>query len=331
MQSTVLLIGRDRLKDDVDGGATVTEAASPRTARTSLFLKSQQFPGARGIALMEYTGWLDAVSGGVAQTVEQVGGYLPRIALAAVVLLAGWLVAKLLRMISVRLISGLDRVWHRVLVRAGQEQLQARHPPARVIGEIIFWLIILFFLTVAAEILGLGAFVTWGGQLVTYLPMLAAGLLIILAGVILSTLVRQLVAAAARSAGVARGDLIGRAAQGLVLLTAIVVGADQIGIDVGFLAMLAGIVLGTTLGGAAIAFGLGSKTLVSNVIAAHQARQLYHIGDPVRICDVEGKIEEFTPTSVVLQTPEGRVVVPAKRFDSEISVRRSKESSGAAR
>jgi len=270
---------------------------------------------------MDYTAWTEAVTNGLTEMTTLVVGYLPRILAAAAILLAGWLIAKVLRVVGVRLIGGLDRLWHGLLVRVGMESLQARHPPAKIVGEIIFWLVILFFLTAAAEILGLGVFVTWGAQLVSYLPLLLAGLLIVLVGFIMSSLVYDFVTATAMSAGVAQAEVLGRSAQGLVLLSAIVVGVDQIGVDIGFLATLAIVIAGTLLGGVALAFGIGARTFVSNAIAGHQLRQLYQVGDTVRVQDVEGKILEITATAVIMEAAEGRVVVPAGLFDSTVSVR----------
>ena len=40
----------------------------------------------------------------------------------------------------------------------------------------------------------------------------------------------------------------------------------------------------------------------------------------MRIGDTEGEIVQITPTAVILEAAEGRVTVPAKRFDEAVSV-----------
>lgn len=251
---------------------------------------------------------------------DQLLNYLPRIALAVLVLVMGWLLAKLLRLLIVRAIGRLDQLWQRLISNRSLEQLQPRHPPTRIVGELVFWLLLLIFVTLATEILGLGIFATWLKQIVTYLPLAIAGLLIVLVGFVVSSLARDLVSSAAVSAGLAQADLLSRSAQAIILFTAIILGIDQIGIDIMFLSVVVGIVLATMLGGIALAFGLGARTHVSNIIAANQLRQIYQVGDKVRIDDIEGLIRDILVSRVIIETETGSVDVPAKIFDEKVTV-----------
>lgn len=268
---------------------------------------------------MDRIAWSNKFFTGLTEITGQMMAYLPRVLAAIAILLAGWLIAKLLRLLSERLIGGLDRLWHKAVLRSGIEQLQPRYPPAKIAGEFLFWLIILLFITLAAQTLGLGVFVDWLTKVVAYLPVFLAGLMIVLAGFIVSSLVRDLVSATTISAGIAQGDLLGRAAQVVILLTAIILGIDQIGIDVMFLAVVSGIILSATLGAVALAFGIGARVHASNIIAAQQLQQIYKPGDRVRLGDVTGKIIEITATRVVLDASEGRINIPAGIFDESVS------------
>ncbi|MCW9013155.1 MAG: mechanosensitive ion channel [Gammaproteobacteria bacterium] len=251
---------------------------------------------------------------------EQALLYLPKIAAAVMLLVVGWLLARLVRLLVVRAIGSLDHVWQRLVSRRGLEHMQSRQPPTRIVGELVFWLLMLVFVTLATEVLGLDVFGTWLKQIVSYLPLVVAGLLIVLVGFIVSALARDLVASAAGSAGLARGDLLARTAQMIILFIAIILGIDQIGIDIMFLSVVAGIILAAMLGGIALAFGLGARTHVSNIIAANQLRQIYQIGDKVRIGDTEGRVISITVSRVILETAEGSVDVPAKIFDEQVTV-----------
>jgi hypothetical protein len=105
-----------------------------------------------------------------------------------------------------------------------------------------------------------------------------------------------------------------------VVLVAVVVALEQVGIEAQVLIVIVAIVLGTTLAGAALAFGLGARTAVSSIIGSYYVAQAYRIGQLVRIGTIEGKIVQTTPTAVFLDTPHGRVLVPAKQFSEEVSV-----------
>lgn len=245
--------------------------------------------------------------------------FLPRLAVAILVLVAGWFIARLIRSLILRAISRVDQLWQRFIAKRGLEQLQPRQAPTRIVGELVFWLLVLFFITLATEILGLGIVGSWLKELVTFLPMAAAAILIVLVGYVISILARDLVATTASTAGLGRGDLLARAVQATILFTAIIIGVGQVGIDVAFLTMIVGILLAAMVGGLALAFGLGARTHVSNIIAANQLRNIYQIGDKVRIGELEGRIIDITASRLILETDSGTADVPAKLFDEQIT------------
>lgn len=273
---------------------------------------------------MEFTTWIEAFREEFTAAAGLIAAYLPRLLLAILIMAVGWLAAKLVRSISVRLLLGLDGLWQRLIARRGLERLQPRHPPARIVGEILFWIVVLLFMAGAAAVLGLEIFVTWLSAVATYIPILLTGLLIILAGIIISAMLRDLVATTAERTGIGKSELLGRIVQITILVTATAIGVEQIGIDVTFLSVIIGIGLATTLGGIALAFGLGARDYMSNVIAGHQLRQVYQAGDRLRLRDYEGTIIELTPTRVVLSTEHGRIIIPAALFEAEITELREK-------
>ena len=251
---------------------------------------------------------------------NQILEYVPRIAVALLVLILGWLLARLIRFVVIRGISHLDQLWQRLIAKQGIGLIQPRHTPVRIVGELIFWLLMLVFLTLATEILGLGTFGGWLKEIVTYLPLAISGLLIVLAGYVVSSLVRDLITSAASTAQLSHGNLLGRIAQFFILFIAVVIGVDQIGIDIAFLSVFVGIVLASFLGSIALAFGIGSRTHVSNIIAANQLRQIYQIGDRVKIGDIEGRIIDIMVSRVLIETEQGNVDIPAKVFDEEVTM-----------
>ncbi len=247
--------------------------------------------------------------------VSQVIVYLPKIAVALLILLFGWLLARVLSLLIVRAIARLDGLWHRLISKRGLAPVQLHHPPTRFVGELVFWLMMLVVVTFAAEVLGLDIFSTWLEGIFAYLLLAAAGLLIVMVGYVVSSLARDLILSAAETADMSHGDLLARTAQIIILFIAVILGIDQIGIDVLFLSVIAGIIFSTMLGGIALAFGLGARTHVSNIIAANQLRQIYHVGDKIRIDGIEGRVLDILASRVIVETETGNVDVPAKLFD----------------
>ncbi len=261
---------------------------------------------------------IEILTSGFNNIATQVAVYFPRIIVAVLVLLLGWLLARVLSWLLVRAMIRIDRLWHKLISKRGLSPVQTRRPPTRMVGEITFWLLMLVFVSLAGEVLGLEIFATWLKEIFAYLPLAVVVLLIVLVGFVVSSLVRDLILSAAEAADLSNGELLARTSQIIILFIAVILGIDQIGIDILFLSVLAGIVLATMLGGIALAFGLGARTHVSNIIAVNQLRQIYQPGDKIRIADVEGRVLDITVSRVIIETEAGSVSVPAKLFDEQV-------------
>lgn len=246
--------------------------------------------------------------------------YLPHFVAALILLLAGWLVARLLRSLSIRLAGGMSNIlsglsrWSRA-----KRRLTLTIGARMLIGNVVFWVVILLFVAMAARVARLELFTVWLDRIVAWLPTLLAGGLIVLAGWFVSILVRDLVSAALASAGSAQSELFGRVAQGFVFVASLVIGLDQVGIDITFLTTLFAICVGGLMLAVALAFGIGARDLVANLIGAQQLSRLLEPGQVARVDGMEGQVLELTPTAVILSTDEGRMAIPAKRFQ-EVSV-----------
>ncbi len=246
--------------------------------------------------------------------------YIPSLVGALVLLLLGWVFARLVRAGIVKGGDAANRLLDRFLTVGSWAGMRLSSRVLALVGNAAFWVIILFFITAATETARLDAFSSWLDGIVAYLPTLVAGGLIVLVGYLISTLVRDLVATTMSSAGLSQSALFGTLAQGVTFLTAVVIGIDQIGVDVSFLVTIVAIAIASVLGSLALAFGLGARTFVSNLIGAHYLQQEMQPGQMARFGAVEGEVLELTPTSVVLATEEGRMSVPAKTFNEEITI-----------
>lgn len=275
---------------------------------------------------MDYVRWVEALDKSFNLFIQRIAEHFPNILGSLLLVLVGWLLARLVRAAIIRLSGRLDGLFRSQTRDDFLRRLGVERPASTLIGGIVFWIVFLVFFAAATETLGLPVLATWLSGVSYYLPRILASALIILAGLFAANLARDAIAATAGAAGLAYSELLGRAVYVIVLLVAIVTGVDQLGIESRFLTLTIAVVIGALIGGAALAFGLGSRTTVSNIIAAHYLRQIYRVGQTVRIHDIYGRIAEITPTSVILEGPEGRVLVPAKDFSEVASVLITKES-----
>lgn len=268
-----------------------------------------------------------AVSSAASGIFERLVGNVPNLLGAVVLLLVGWAAARIMRFATQRVVLVLEVLLGKLAGRSGIERLKVGRSAA-VLGAIVFWVVLLFFVTAATHVLGLQTFTDWLARLLDHLPAIAAGLLIIVAGYILASFVADLVNATATRLPDAQRIALARLAQGATLTIAILVGADQIGIKITFLAVLAAVVAAAVVGGVTLAVSLGARSYVANLIGAHFLRQAFSVGQRVRVAGHEGRILEVTAVSLVLETDEGRVSLPGRLFHEEAIALILKEDDG---
>jgi hypothetical protein len=254
---------------------------------------------------------------------DQIAGriqlYLPSVLGAIGLLLLGWLVGRLLRAWITRLIGLFERRFRAQVLDTATARLGVERKASEIIGSLVFWSVFIVFLGAATDALGLPVLSTWLAGLALFLPRLLLAMLIVLAGILAGALARDAIWAAMQASGVAFDRALGRIAQTAIIVAAIITAVDQIGVDSTFLTGATMIGLGSLLGGCALAFGLGARTAASNIIAVHYVRQAYRAGQEVKVDAFQGTIREITSTAVVLETTDGRVLVPGREFAEKAS------------
>src|SRR5262245_59165299 len=126
-----------------------------------------------------YEGLRDSLAAAFAQIAARLAEYLPSLLGAALLLFAGWVVARVLRAMAVRGMGVLELLLHRVFRSRGAAAPALPSASVEIVGSMLFWVVILFFVAAATQVLGLAVFTAWLKDLVSYLPTLVAGLLII--------------------------------------------------------------------------------------------------------------------------------------------------------
>lgn len=245
------------------------------------------------------------------------GDYIPSLLGALILLVVGLALAWVVRWLILRLGTGLDRLYQRL---GFGSQLSSNWSVRHVLSGIAFWLIILFFVTAAAESLGLPGLADWLNKLIAFLPAVMVTLLIIIVGVLIGGYARERVRVSAAQVGLEQTALLGSIVRLIILTVAVILAFRHLGLNVHLIEQLLIIAVAAFFAAVALAFGLGAGLTVNNIISSHYVRKMYHLGQRVRINDIEGEILELTPTAVVLDTADGRIIVPAKNFNEHASI-----------
>ena len=196
------------------------------------------------------------------------GDFLPRILLALLILVVGWMVAKMVRF---AIVKGLRAVNFNVLTeRAGMDAFLRdggiRADTTEILAMLFYWLAILASLVIGFNLLGLEYITDLLGRVLWFLPKVMVALLILAFGAYFARFIGNAVQAYCRNVHLQDADILGRIAQYAILAFVVLIALDQV--DIGgdivrqtFLIVLAGVVLAL-----ALAFGIGGKDWAAEML-----------------------------------------------------------------
>ncbi|CAN5917411.1 hypothetical protein BH11GEM1_BH11GEM1_20820 [soil metagenome] len=193
------------------------------------------------------------------------GDILPALLGALVILFAGYLLAKVLEKLVDRFLRRirLNRMLERGDVMHALERSGSHLNPTRVLANLVFWLVMFAVILVAANALGLQSLANVFSELVSYIPSVIAAIVIILAGIVLGGFVGGLISA---SAGALHGGrALARVGRGGVILLAIFMALQELGIATDIVTTAFAILFGAIALAMALSFGLGNRELAGEV------------------------------------------------------------------
>jgi len=271
---------------------------------------------------MSVTDWSDVFTDALNKSGVLISEFVPRILIALLVLLLGFILARLVALGVTRLLQliGLDRLVSRTAFQVLMERSGTKKPISAILGTISFWLILSLFLLFASESLRLPLISEALTSLFHYLPRVGIAILILVLGLIAANFVRELIIMACSSAGITQGTIVAQAFYVAAILLVVVTSINQLGINTALLDNTIILIIAGLIGGSALSFGLGARSAVASLIAAHYLRSVLRVGVNIRMGNIHGKIVALTPVSIVVETDEGRVVIPAAQFNETTAI-----------
>ena len=268
------------------------------------------------------TGWWGGLTEAVTSSLSQIIAFVPTIILAILLLGLGYLLAKVVSIGTIRFLQlvGFDNLINRTAVQTLLERSGTKQKISEILGLIGFWIIFLVFLIKASDTLGLSMVSDALTGLANYIPKIGIAVLVLIIGLIAANFVRELITMTCSSAGITHGTMVAQAVYVAVVLLIVVTAIDVLGIDTQLLNNTIVILLAGLIGGAALSFGLGSRNAVANLIAAHYLSPVVRVGMTVKVGATKGTVVAVTPISVVVETIEGRVIIPASQFSESTAV-----------
>ena len=205
---------------------------------------------------------METVTRSLSQGLGSIMSALPALIGALIILIIGYIIAKVLQAITTRVLQGMGfQGW---MEKGGIKQFfdrsQTQQTPLSIIGKLVFWLVFFIAITMAVDTLGISAISDVLAQFIAYIPQIIAAILILVLATLLATFVAGIVRGATGS------NIVGSVAQYGIIVFAAFAALTQLGIAEELIAPTFLILLGAVALAAALAFGLGGRSVTRQVV-----------------------------------------------------------------
>lgn len=194
--------------------------------------------------------------------------FLPKLVGFLLILLIGYVVARIVKQVLIRVLQGvgLDRALHSGSTGQYVEKLSPGASPSKLIGTIGFWFIFIVALSIAVSSTGVPALTDFMAAIYSYLPKVIAALIIFVIAGTIATAVGALVA---RTMGdTPTGKIVGTVVPIIVMAIAAFMILDQLEIAPQIVTITYAALMGSLALGLALAFGLGGRDMAASLLSS---------------------------------------------------------------
>jgi hypothetical protein len=232
--------------------------------------------------------------------------WAPRAAFAVVVLVVGFLVARLVRRLVITVAGrlGLHTAAESSGLLESMQRVGINQTVHEILGTIVFWLLMCVFLMASCNILGLEALTSAMQGVVDYIPKLLVATIVIVIGMLVASFVRGIVATSADRVGVAYAQQLADGCYWVLAGIVFFAACDQLDIKFDLLKHVILIACAGLALGIGLCIGLGGREVMGGILAGYYVRQRLQAGDHVKVAGFEGTIREIGPVATVIETEE---------------------------
>lgn len=263
----------------------------------------------------------DQLTSMVTDMVAGMIGFAPKLVGALLVMLMGWILARLVRTVAERSIrAGLDSILERTGLSQTLERSSMTATPSEIVSRVLYWLLLILFFMAAAQIVGLTAVTDAITRILGYIPSVISAAVILAAGVFLARFVGNLVTSAGTAADLSYARGLGSVAQASIVVMVGVVTMEQLGVDTQILITVITVTVAAITAGMGLAFAIGSRDVVRSILAGHYLRQSLGVGRTVEVLGRSGVVEQVGAVATLFRVEDRTWSVPNARLMQEFLI-----------
>ena len=236
---------------------------------------------------------------------------VPRFVAAVAVAILGFIIAKIVaasfrkffKKINVDAIG--DKVNEIDIVHKSNIKIKI----STILYKIIYYVIILFFLVAASDILAMPAVSNLVSSIFSLIPNIIVAGIILIVGTLFADTIRSIAQTSLESLAVPSARLISSLVFYFLFVNIIISALSQAQIDTDFLSQNISLLIAGGIFAFAIGYGLASKNSMSNFLASYYSKGKFDVGDTISIDGVTGKIANMDKSSLVLISDNGNKII----------------------
>jgi hypothetical protein len=244
------------------------------------------------------------------QAYNQVIALAPRVLAMLVVLVVGYIIARLVARVLTALSEklGLQIAAERSGLAESMQHVGIKRNVPAIVGTIVFWLLMCVFAMAAFSILGLAALTAAMVLLVAYIPKLLVATILVVVGLLVAGFLRGVVATSADRLGVSYAEYLANGCYYALAVLTFIAAFDQLGIHYEMLNFAILIVFGGLALAFGLSFGLGGREVMAGILAGYYLRQRLNAGDHVQVAGLEGIVREVGPVATIVESNEDGLI-----------------------
>lgn len=249
--------------------------------------------------------------------------YIPNILGAILILFLGWLANKIISFV-------LKRVFKVIKIDELSNKVNEKSLLGNEINNIDFSKIILTFVKVILfliaiilvfDVLELQVISSEISNLLRYLPRLLSALVLFTIGLYIANFIKNALNKLFDSFDLIGGNIIGNMVFYVIITIISVAALNQAGVNTSIISNNLTIILCIALASIGLAFGLGSKEIIRDLLKSYYARKKYMIGQKVIIKNITGTIESIDNISITIKTEKSKHILPISEvFSNDVEV-----------
>lgn len=239
---------------------------------------------------------------------------VPNILGAILILIIGWSIIKIVVFLLKRILkfAKVDRLTNVINEKDLFGKVDLKFNISNVIIGFVKWLLFLVFLIVASDIMNWTIVSVEIGNLLRYLPKLFSAIALFMVGLYIANFVKKAIKGIFESFDLNGSKVISSLVFYIIAIIITITALNQAGIDTEIITNNLTIILGAFLASIAIAFGLGSKDVVGDLLRAFYTRKNFEVGQRINFKNITGTIESIDNITMSVKTDKGKVVLPIR-------------------